>query len=64
MVTVTQIIPQPVLFESDKDILLNNKTILQASNNNDYGNNKKNTASTLDIIEFCMFDNEALYFFV
>jgi hypothetical protein len=40
------------------------KTFLQGSNNNDdYGNNKKNTTSTLDIIEFCIFDNEALKYF-
>ena len=36
----------------------------QASNSNDdRGNNKKNSTPTLDIIEFCIFDNETLYYF-
>jgi type IV secretory pathway VirB9-like protein len=36
----------------------------QASNSNDdCGNNKKNSTPTLDIIEFCIFDNETLYYF-
>ena len=40
------------------------KTFLQASNSNDdCGNNKKDTTPTLDIIEFCIFDNETLYYF-
>lgn len=40
------------------------KTFLQASNSNDdWGNNKKNSTPTLDIIEFCIFDNETLYYF-
>ena len=40
------------------------KTFLQASNSNDdCGNNKKNTTPTLDITEFCIFDNETLYYF-
>jgi O-acetyl-ADP-ribose deacetylase len=39
------------------------KTFLQASNNNENGNNKKNTASSVDIIEFCIFDNETLHYF-
>ena len=40
------------------------KTFLQASNSNDDGgNNKKDTTPTLDIIEFCIFDNETLYYF-
>jgi O-acetyl-ADP-ribose deacetylase len=38
------------------------KTFLQA-NNNDHGNNKKNSASSVDIIEFCIFDNETLHYF-
>ena len=40
------------------------KTFLQASNSNDdCGNNKKDITPTLDIIEFCIFDNETLYYF-
>ena len=40
------------------------KTFLQASNSNDdWGNNKKNSTPTLDIIEFCIFDNKTLYYF-
>ena len=40
------------------------KTFLQASNSNDDGgNNKKDTTPTLDIIEFCIFDNETLDWF-
>ena len=40
------------------------KTFLQASNSNDdCGNNKKDTTPTLDITEFCIFDNETLYYF-
>ena len=36
----------------------------QASNSNDdCDNNKKDTTPTLDIIEFCMFDNQTLYYF-
>ncbi|HYY50837.1 MAG TPA: hypothetical protein VE643_08190 [Nitrososphaeraceae archaeon] len=36
----------------------------QASNSNDdCGNNKKNSTPILDIIEFCIFDNETLYYF-
>jgi O-acetyl-ADP-ribose deacetylase len=39
------------------------KTFLQASNSNDdCGNNKKDITPTLDIIEFCIFDNETLYY--
>jgi O-acetyl-ADP-ribose deacetylase (regulator of RNase III) len=40
------------------------KTFLQAStSNDDCGNNKRDTTPTLDIIEFCIFDNETLYYF-
>jgi O-acetyl-ADP-ribose deacetylase len=38
------------------------KAFLQASNN-DHDNNKKNTASLVDIIEFCIFDNDTLHYF-
>jgi O-acetyl-ADP-ribose deacetylase (regulator of RNase III) len=37
------------------------KTFLQDSNNDDSSNN--NTLSTLDIIEFCVFDDETLDYF-
>ncbi|MFL6364070.1 MAG: macro domain-containing protein, partial [Nitrososphaeraceae archaeon] len=50
-----------------KILVEESNTFLQASNNNnddyDYGNNKENTTSTLDIIEFCIFDNETLHCF-
>ena len=46
-----------------KILVEESKTFLQASNNNDNGNNKKNTASSVDIIEFCIFDNETLHYF-
>jgi O-acetyl-ADP-ribose deacetylase (regulator of RNase III) len=49
-----------------KILVEESKTFLQASNNNDdydYGNNKENITSTLDIIEFCIFDNETLHYF-
>ena len=41
------------------------KTFLQASTSNDDrgNNNKRDTTPTLDIIEFCIFDNETLYYF-
>ena len=45
-----------------KILVEESKIFLQASNNN-HGNNKKNTASSVDIIEFCMFDNETLHHF-
>jgi O-acetyl-ADP-ribose deacetylase (regulator of RNase III) len=45
-----------------KILVEESKTFLQASNN-DYGNNKKNTTSSVDIIEFCIFDNETLHHF-
>src|ERR687884_1054501 len=45
-----------------KILVEESKTFLQASNN-DYGNNKKNTTSSVDIIEFCIFDNETLHYF-
>jgi len=47
-----------------KILVEESNTFLQASNNNDDdGNNKENTTSTLDIIEFCIFDNETLHCF-
>ncbi|HJT47010.1 MAG TPA: macro domain-containing protein [Nitrososphaeraceae archaeon] len=40
------------------------KTFLQANNSNDdCGNNKKDTTPILDIIEFCICDDETLYYF-
>src|SRR5918911_832577 len=45
-----------------KILVEESKTVLQASNS-DYGNNKKNTTSSVDIIEFCIFDNETLHHF-
>jgi O-acetyl-ADP-ribose deacetylase len=45
-----------------KILVEESKTFLQASNH-DHGNNKKNTASSLDIIEFCIFDNGTLCYF-
>jgi len=39
------------------------KTFLQGSNSNDDWGNNKNSTPTLDIIEFCIFDNETLYYF-
>ena len=47
-----------------KILVEESNNFLQASNNNDDdGNNKENTTSTLDIIEFCIFDNETLHCF-
>ncbi len=47
-----------------KILVEESNTFLQVSNNNnDDGNNKENTTSTLDIIEFCIFDNETLHCF-
>jgi len=46
-----------------KVLVEESKTFLQDSNNDDdYGNsnNNNNTISTLDIIEFCIYDNETL----
>ena len=44
-----------------KILVEESKTFLQTINN-DHGNNKKNTTS-VDIIEFCIFDNETLHYF-
>jgi O-acetyl-ADP-ribose deacetylase len=44
-----------------KILVEESKTFLQANNNN-HGNNKKNTASSVDIIEFCIFDSETPLF--
>jgi O-acetyl-ADP-ribose deacetylase len=45
-----------------KILVEESKTFLQGNNNDDYGNSiiNNNTVSTLDIIEFCIFDNETL----
>jgi O-acetyl-ADP-ribose deacetylase len=45
-----------------KILVEESKTFLQG-NNDDYGNSNNNTISTLDIIEFCIFDNETLDYF-
>ncbi|MFL6422654.1 MAG: macro domain-containing protein, partial [Nitrososphaeraceae archaeon] len=44
-----------------KILVEESKTFLQDSNNDNTSNN--NTVSTLDIIEFCIFDNETLVCF-
>ncbi len=46
-----------------KILVEESKTFLQGNNNDDYGNSNNNTISTLDIIEFCIFDNETLVCF-
>jgi O-acetyl-ADP-ribose deacetylase len=47
-----------------KILVEESKTFLQGNSNDDYGNsNNNNTISTLDIIEFCIFDNETLDWF-
>jgi O-acetyl-ADP-ribose deacetylase (regulator of RNase III) len=45
-----------------KILVEESKTFLQGNNNDDYGNSiiNNNTVSTLDIIEFCIFDIETL----
>ena len=43
-----------------KILVEESKTFLQNSNNDDYGHSTNNNISTLDIIEFCIFDNETL----
>jgi O-acetyl-ADP-ribose deacetylase len=45
-----------------KILVEESKTFLQCSND-DYGSRYNNTISTLDIIEFCIFDNETLGYF-
>ncbi|MFL6470749.1 MAG: macro domain-containing protein [Nitrososphaeraceae archaeon] len=45
-----------------KILVEESKTFLQGDND-DYGNSNNNTISTLDIIEFCIFDNETLDYF-
>ena len=47
-----------------KILVEESKTFLQGNNNDDYRNsNNNNTIATLDIIEFCIFDNETLVCF-
>ena len=47
-----------------KILVEESKTFLQGNNNDDYRNsNNNNTIATLDIIEFCIFDNETLDWF-
>ncbi|MFL6420346.1 MAG: hypothetical protein ACJ71P_13225 [Nitrososphaeraceae archaeon] len=46
-----------------KILVEGSKSFLQGNNNDDYGNGNNNTISTLDIIEFCIFDNETLGYF-
>ena len=48
-----------------KILIEESKTFLQGNNNDNYGSNSRNydTISTLDIIEFCIFDIETLYYF-
>jgi O-acetyl-ADP-ribose deacetylase len=45
-----------------KILVAESKTFLQGSND-DYDSSYNNTISTLDIIEFCIFDNETLGYF-
>jgi O-acetyl-ADP-ribose deacetylase (regulator of RNase III) len=44
-------------------ILVEESKIFLQGDNDDYGNSNNNTISTLDIIEFCIFDNETLDYF-
>ena len=48
-----------------KILIEESKTFLQGNNNDNYGSNSRNydTISRLDIIEFCIFDIETLYYF-
>ncbi|MFL6457184.1 MAG: macro domain-containing protein [Nitrososphaeraceae archaeon] len=46
-----------------KILVEESKTFLQGNNNDDYDNSNNNTISALDIIEFCIFDNETLDWF-
>jgi O-acetyl-ADP-ribose deacetylase len=48
-----------------KILVEESKTFLQGNNNDDSDSNSinNNTVSTLDIVEFCIFDNETLEYF-
>ena len=46
-----------------KILVEESKTFLQDSNNDNTSNNNNNSISALDIIEFCIFDNETLDWF-
>ena len=47
-----------------KILVEESKTFLQGNNNDEYrNNNNDDTLSTLDIIEFCIFDDQTLDYF-